>query len=109
MSLFGWMQRSVSAQQVAAWGADVARKCQASVAERLTAMRQLTLTEARGYIRARAATILDQEIARLQATTGCPQLMAIAVRDHATEEVIRMAIGDMLKAVRQSQPIRKAA
>jgi hypothetical protein len=109
MSLFSWMQRSVSAQQVVAWGIEVARKCHGEVAERLTATHQLSLTEARGYIRARSATILDQEIARLQATTGCGQLMAIAVRAHATEEVIRMSIGEILKAMRQSPPIRRAA
>src|SRR5215831_579893 len=77
MSLFGWMQRSISAQQVVAWGAEVARKCQGAVAQRLTATNRLTLTEARGYIRARSATVLDQEIARLRATTGCGQLMAV--------------------------------
>ena len=54
MSLANWILPSVSEQQVATWGMEVARGCQADVALRLgPAVRRMSLLEARGYIQAR--------------------------------------------------------
>jgi hypothetical protein len=68
----------------------------------------MSLPEARGYVRARAAVVIDDELAVFIRDTGCQPAVAKAVRECAVEEVTRMAIGDLLRAVRQV-PMRKAA
>ncbi len=105
-----WLQRSPSSQQLVAWAVDVARSCHASVAQRVgDAMYQMSMPEARGYIRARSASVVEQEVALLQQRIGCQMAVATVIRKRATEEVVRMAMGDLLKATRQSSAVRKAA
>jgi hypothetical protein len=110
MSLATWFQQAPSAQQLIAWAVDVARGCHASVAQRLSpAMYEMTLPEARGYIRARAAEVVDREVIRLQERIGSQAAIVASVKHRASEEVIRMAMGDLLKATRQTPVVRKAA
>jgi hypothetical protein len=110
MSLATWFQKAPSAQQLIAWAVDVARGCHASVAQRLSpAMYEMTLPEARGYIRARASEVVEREVVRLQERFGTQPGVVAVVRLRATEEVIRMAMGDLLKATRQTPVVRKAA
>lgn len=109
MSLLNWLFPSVSTQQLNAWAMEVARRSSDEVAVRLSpAMRRMSLSEYRGYIQARAAMVLDVEIDLLQQQTGCGANLAAAVRQRAVAEIVRLAIGDLLKATRQA-PLRKAA
>ncbi len=110
MFIRNWFRRRRPADEIAAWGTEVARHCHHEVALRLgQAMYRMSLPAARGYIRSRAAAVLDREIAMLvEQSKGRPALV-LAVREQATEQVVRMAIGDMLQLSRQAKPIRKAA
>ncbi len=110
MWLRNWFRPSDSTQQVIAWAVDVARNCHAGIALRLDqAMYRMSLPEARGYIRARSAAVVMQEVASLQQRATFKLAVAQIIRKRATEEVVRMAMGDLLKATRQSPAVRKAA
>ena len=105
-----WFRPAPSTQQLIAWAVDVARGCHANVAERLApAMYEMTLPEVRGYIRARAAEVVEREVVRLEERIGTQASIVAIVKHRATEEVIRMAMGDLLKATRQTPVVRKAA
>jgi len=109
MPLLNWILPSVPSQQISAWAMEVARRSQDTVAARLSpAMRWMTLPESRGYILARATAVVDVEIDLLQQQTGCAAKIATAVRRRAIAEIVRLAIGDLLKSTRQS-PLQKAA
>ena len=110
MSLFNWMQRPLVVRQVAVWGVEVARRAHPQLSICLgQQVYRMSLHEARGYIRARAAAVLDDEIALLAEQTGCDAEMAAAVGRRAMHELCRLAIGDLLKATRRSIPLRHAA
>jgi hypothetical protein len=110
MSLFAWFRQAPSAQQLIAWAVDVARSCHAGVAQRLSPMMyDMTLPEARGYIRARGAEVVESEVVALARRMGLQPPVVAVVKQRATEEVIRMAMADLLKATRQTQPLRRAA
>jgi hypothetical protein len=105
-----WLRRSISTNQLLSWAVDVARQCHDAVSARLSpAIFEMSLSEARGYVRARSAAVLDEEIARLQKRTGCQASLLAIVRDRGSDELIRMTMGDLLKAMRQPQQVRKAA
>jgi hypothetical protein len=110
MFIRNWFRRRRPADEIAAWATEVARHCHQEVALRLgQAMYRMSLPAARGYIRSRAAAVLDREIAMLVEQSKCRPALMLAVREQATEQVVRMAIGDMLQISRQAKPIRKAA
>ena len=80
MALMNCLRRPLVGQ-VAVWGVEVARRCHPLLAVRLgQKMYRLSLSEARGYIRARSAAVLDEQIALLQQQTSCDPEMAVAVR-----------------------------
>jgi len=109
MPLLNWLLPSISPQKLNAWAMEVARRSQDGVALRLSpAMRHMSLSECRGYIYARAAVVLEVEMDLLETQTGCGAKLAAAVRQRAMSEIVRLAIGDVLKATRQA-PLRKAA
>lgn len=109
MRLLNWLLPSVSRQQLNAWAMEVARRSQDGVAARLgPSMRGMSLSECRGYIHARAASVLELEVDLLEKQTGCGAILAAAVHQRAMSEIVRLAIGDLLKATRQA-PLRKAA
>jgi hypothetical protein len=109
MPLLNWLLPSVPPQQLNAWAMEVARRSQDAIAARLSpAMRRMTLSECRGYIHARAAAVLEVELDLLEEQTGCGPNLAAAVRQRAMSEIVRLAIGDLLKTTRQA-PVRKAA
>jgi len=88
---------------------EVARRSQDGVAARLgPSMRRMTLPECRGYIHARAAAVLEVEMDLLEKQIGCGANLAAAVRQRAMSEIVRLAIGNLLKATRQAS-LRKAA
>jgi hypothetical protein len=110
MWLASLLRHTASTQQLVAWATDIARSCHDSVALRLDrAMYRMSMPEARGYIRARSAAVVEQEISLLQKRTGLQPAVVPIVRKRATEEVVRMAMGDLLKATRQSAAHRRAA
>ncbi len=110
MSLINWMRRPLLVRQVAIWGIEVARRCHPLASVRLGQnIYRMSVPEARGYIRARCAEVLDEEIVLLQQQTGCEPAMAAAVRRRAVLELTRLAIGDLLKAARRPPAIRRAA
>lgn len=110
MSLVNWIRRPLVVRQVAIWGVEVARRCHSQVSVRLgQRMYRISLPEARGYIRARCAAVLDDEIVLLLQQTGCDPALAFAVRRRAVHELTRLALGDRLKATRHSAPLRRAA
>ena len=110
MGLASWFRHSTNIQQIAAWAVEIARRCHAGVSQRLDqAMFSMSLPEARGYIRARAAVVVEQESMLVLQRTACQSAVAAEVRRRATEEVVRMAMGDLLKATRQSPAVRRAA
>src|SRR5262245_19456114 len=109
MPLLNWFLPSVPSQQLNAWAMEVARRSQDGVTARLgPSMRRMSLSECRGYIQARAATVLDVELDLLQQQTGCGANLAAVVRQRAVAEIVRLAIGGLLKATRQA-PLREAA
>jgi len=109
MLFANWLGASLSPRRVAAWATEVAQHCQADVAARLgPTFHLMSLSEARGYIRARAAAVLDQEILLLADPIGRNPELQLAVRRQATDEIVRMTLGDLLKASRR-QIGRKAA
>lgn len=110
MSLLNWIRRPVTVRQVAVWAVEVARRCHPEVSLRLQqGVYDMSLVEARGYIRARAAIVLDDEISQLQRQTHCSLEMATSVRRRAIEEIARLVIGDILRATRQAPMLRRAA
>jgi hypothetical protein len=119
MSLWSRMFSSVSTRQISNWAVEVARRCQIEVAHRLEdSIHRMSLPEARGYIRARSARVIDAEMALVCRRTGCQSAVAAAIRERAVEETIRLAIGDLLRATRRAvatekttvpSPQRKAA
>jgi len=52
--------------------------------------------------------VLEVEMDLLETQTGCGAKLAAAVRQRAMSEIVRLAIGDVLKATRHT-PLRKAA
>ena len=110
MKLRNWFRRRRPTEEIAARATEIARRCHREVTLRLgLAMHRMSLPQARGYIRARAVTLIDDEMAILVAQSKCQPALLLAVREQATEHVVRMAIGDMLQLSRQSTPLRKAA
>ena len=69
----------------------------------------MSLPQARGYIRARAATVLDQEVAQLIEQAKSRPALVLAARDSAMEQTVRLAIGDLLQIARQPLAERRAA
>jgi hypothetical protein len=109
MLFASWLRASLSPRRVAAWATEVAQHCQADVAARLgPAFHAMSLSEAKGYIRARAAAILDQQVMLLADPIGSNPELQLAVRKQATDEIVRMTLGDLLKVSRR-QVVRKAA
>jgi hypothetical protein len=109
MLFASWLRASLSPRRVAAWATEVAQHCQADVAARLgPAFHMMSLSEAKGYIRARTAAVLDQQIMLLADPIGNNPELQLAVRRQATDEIVRMTLGDLLKASRR-QVVRKAA
>ncbi len=105
-----WLKQPSVVRQIAVWGVEVARRSHARVAVRLSeAIYAMNLAEARGYIRARSAPVVEEEIAFLKQQTNCEPALAEAVHRRAFEELIRLGIGDLLKAARRPLPARKAA
>ncbi|HZZ29678.1 MAG TPA: hypothetical protein VFE46_16895 [Pirellulales bacterium] len=101
MALLNWLQSPASPRQIAAWGLEVAQQCQNEVALRLgQTVHRLSLPAARGYIRARAAAVLEEEMNLLLERTGCSSALAAAIRNRAMDDIVRMAIGDVLKTAR---------
>jgi hypothetical protein len=110
MSLVNWISPAVSAEQVETWGVEVARGCHDAVMLRLGAtVLQMSLPTARGYIQARAALVLDQQMDLLQHSTGCDDAVASAVHLRAMDEVLRLSIGNLLKATQRQLPRLRAA
>ena len=111
MALVNPLRRPLVVRQIAVWGVEVARRCHPLLAVQLgQKMYRLSLSEARGYIRARSAAVLDEQVAVLQQQTGCDPEMAAAIRRRAMHELIRLTIGDLLKATRRPTPaLRRAA
>jgi hypothetical protein len=110
MKLRNWFRRRRPTDEIAARATEIARRCHREVALRLgQAMHRMSLPQARGYIRARAVAVLDDEIAMLAAQATCQPALLLAVRDQATEHVVRMSIGDMLQLSRQTSQLKKAA
>jgi hypothetical protein len=110
MSILNWFRRPITVRQVAVWAVEVARRSHPEVTLRLRqGAYEMSLIEARGYIRARSATVLDAEIGLLQRQTGCTVERAATVRRRALEEIIRLVIGDILRATRQAPMLRRAA
>jgi hypothetical protein len=111
MSLRSWFASARQTNQVAAWGAEIAQNAQADVAARLGyAVQQMSLPEARGYIRARLAAVLDDEMEILTQHAFCSPSLKQAIRQWASDEIVRMTIGDLLKTGRPAvQVLRRAA
>jgi hypothetical protein len=104
-----WFRVSATRRRIAAWAIEIAQRCQADVVARLSPdPRSMSLPEARGYIRARAADVLDQEMLLLAQHLGANPIFELAMRREATDEIVRMTVGDLIKTSR-SQAIRKAA
>ena len=109
MLFANWLRSTAPARRIEAWAAEVAQHCQPEVAARLAAtVRQMSLPEARGYIRARVAAILDQEMISLAEHLGVNPTLELAVRSQATDHIVRMTLADLLKAARPL-PQRMAA
>lgn len=119
MSIWSRLLRPTPTRQISNWSAEVARRCQTEVAGRLgSSIHRMSLPEARGYIRARSASVIDAEMAVLKSRTDCQPAIAAAIRERAIEETIRLAIGELLRASRRAipgakhigkPPLRKAA
>jgi hypothetical protein len=118
MSIWSRLFNRTSTRQVSNWAVEVARQCQLEVAERLSgSIHRMSLPEARGYIRARAGRVIDAEISLVSRRTGCQPAVAVAIRERAMEETIRLAIGELLRATRRTvvsepavvRPLRRAA
>ena len=110
MALLHWMRSPLSAPQISSWAVELARRSHAAVSQRLSpALLRMGLMEARGYIRARAAAVVASELDSLVQRTGCSPALAAIVRKRAIDEVVRLAIGDLLKSTRQTAASRKAA
>lgn len=108
MALANWFGLPVTPRQIAGWATEVAQHCQADVAARLGPVaRGMSLAEARGYIRARLAVVLDQEMPLLAQHIGSDLQLELAVRQQAIDEIVRMTIGDLLKT--QKHVSRRAA
>ena len=77
MPLFDWFRPHASALQITTWAVDVARRCQPDVARRLSPdIHRMSFAEARGYVRARSASLLDDEISQLRQRTACHPALA---------------------------------
>lgn len=105
-----WLKQPSVVRQIAVWGVEVARRSHARVSGRLSENSHvMSLAEARGYIRARSAPVIEEEITVLREQTNCELAIAEAVHRRAFEEVVRLGVGDLLKAARHLAPARKAA
>lgn len=103
MSIWNQLIRPATARQISNWSVEVARRCQTDVASRLSSsIHRMSLPEARGYIRARSAGLIDAQIAELGQRTDCQGQVALAIRERAIEETIRLAIGDLLRSTRRA-------
>ena len=109
MMFVNWLRVSATPRRIAAWAIEIAQHCQADVVARLSpAARAMSLPEARGYIRARAAAIVDQELLLLADHLSGNSQFELAVRRAATDEIVRITLGDLVKTTRP-QTVRKAA
>ena len=110
MKLRNWFRRRRPSEEIAVRATEIARRCHREVTLRLSqAMHRMSLPQARGYIRARAVSLIDDEMAVLAKQAKCQPALLFAVREQATEHVVRMAIGDMLQFSRQTSQLKKAA
>ncbi|HEY2760418.1 MAG TPA: hypothetical protein VGI75_06735 [Pirellulales bacterium] len=99
MSLLRWIVAQASLQQVTAWAAELARDCHEAVAARLgPAVGRMSLSAARGYIQSRASLVLDEQIELLKDRAKTQPVVVTAIRQAAMDEIVRLAIGDLIKS-----------
>ncbi len=98
MSLLRWIVPQASPQQITAWAAELARDSHDWVADRLgAAIRQMSLSSARGYVQSRASLILDEQIELLKDRANIQPAVVSAIRQAAIDEIVRLAIGDLIQ------------
>ncbi len=107
MMFVNWLRASAARHRVVAWATEIAQRCQGDVAARLSSsVRLMGLHEARGYIRARAAAIIEEELLA-ENLTGNAEMQS-AVHRAVIDEIVRMTLGEIVKITRP-QIIRQAA
>ena len=109
MFLASWLRVFPTARRIEACGTEIAQRAQADVAARLSpSVRSMSMSAARGYIQARAASVLDREMQSIAEQSTANPAIQVAVRREATAEIVRMTLADLVKSARQ-QAGRKAA
>lgn len=107
MMFVNWLRASATPHRIVAWATEIAQRCQGDVAACLSpSARQMSLPEVRGYIRARAAAIVEEEL--LAENLASNSELQLAVRRAAIDEIVRMTLGEIVKIVRP-QISRQAA
>ncbi len=99
MIFVNWLRTSSTRHRVVAWATEIAQRCQGDVAARLSpSVRLMSMHEARGYIRARAAAIVEEELLA-ENLTGSAEMQS-AVRHAVVDEIVRMTLGEIVKIAR---------
>jgi hypothetical protein len=107
MMFLNWLRTSATPHRIRARATEIAQRCQDDVAARLSPIaRHMSLPEARGYIRARAAAVVEEEL--LAENFAHNLELQVAVRGAVIDEIIRMTLGEIVKIPRP-QFVRQAA
>jgi hypothetical protein len=102
--------RNRAPRRIAAWSAEVAQNAMLDTAARLSpAIHRMTMSEARGYIRARGAAALHEHLKALQDEANLSSEIVLAVRDKALSQLVRLTLGDVLSRTRPAPALRRAA
>jgi hypothetical protein len=103
MAMFGAFGRRRIERRVTQLAGEIARRSRQDVWHRVHhRIGPMSLAEARGYIRARAAEIVhDQTQAAMEQPSGVPARYRERLLDEATELVIQFVLADLLKLSQQ--------
>jgi len=112
MLLWTWLRTMMMGDQQRALAEQIARDCQAMVWSRVGRRAPLmSLAEARGYVRARAALVVHEAVDRELELRGSQGWRhdPVGLLDETTNEVIRLVLKQVLDTRHTPSVVRRAA
>jgi len=98
-----------SRQDLGRLAEEIARRCRKSAGKRVHAtLGKMTTPEARGYIRARAGDLIQQQMAEFAPRAALSRYGKEELSRHAMDALVVMVLRDWL-AAQSAQPARRAA
>jgi len=110
MPLISWLSGLASGPRITRHARELSRQLHGAIWQTVVArLRGMSLAEARGYARARAGLLIEQEVNRLIGQSPSLALHRDRLVAITIDESARLVVNDMLKAGCPAFAIRRAA